>query len=114
MWTFPLFPDQASSVAGLVDAVYLYVLGIVVFFTVLICVLILFLSVRYRRGARADRSNPLLTSLWLEVLWIGIPLILAMSIFVLGFEVFYHQYEPPSDAATVYVVGKQWMWYLQH
>jgi cytochrome c oxidase subunit 2 len=114
MWTFPLFPDQASSVAGRVDALYFYLIGILTFFTTLIFVLIVALSIRYRRGVRADRSRPPLSSHWMEVLWIGGPLVIAMSIFVLGAEVFYELYEPPGDAATVYVVGKQWMWYLQH
>jgi cytochrome c oxidase subunit 2 len=114
MWNFPLFPDQASTLAPQVDAVYFFELGVLVFFTALICVLIIALAVRYRRGAQVDRSNPPTFNTTIEVVWIGIPLLLAMGMFVWGTQVFYQQYQAPADAFEVYVVGKQWMWYLQH
>jgi cytochrome c oxidase subunit 2 len=34
--------------------------------------------------------------------------------FAWGTEVFFHMVQPPGNAYTVYVVGKQWMWHLQH
>jgi cytochrome c oxidase subunit II len=113
-WNFPLFPEQASTNAGKVDAIFLAELGVVLFFTFFICFLILFLAVRYRRAARVDRSNPPRTSHKIEALWIGIPLLLGFVMFVGGTVVFFDLYAPPGDAFTVYVVGKQWMWKLQH
>ena len=114
MWDFPLFPEQAASFAGRVDALMLAELGVVLCFTVLILVLILGFAIRYRRGNRVDRSRPLLHSRTLEALWIGIPLVLSIGMFVGATEVFFEMYTPPGDAATVYVLGKQWMWKLQH
>ena len=58
MWDFPLFPEQASSNAQKVDALMLFEIGVLVFFTALICVLILVFCARYRRGTRVDRSHP--------------------------------------------------------
>jgi cytochrome c oxidase subunit 2 len=114
MWNFPLFPDQASSVAGRVDALYFFVLGIVVFFTTLICVLILSLAIKYRRGSRADRSNPVVQNLTIESLWIGIPLVIVLGIFSWSTHVYFELYDPPGDAVQLDVIGKQWMWKLQH
>ena len=37
-----------------------------------------------------------------------------MVMFVWGAKVYFDAYRPPDDAATVYVVGKQWMWKFQH
>jgi cytochrome c oxidase subunit 2 len=37
-----------------------------------------------------------------------------MTIFLGGAIVFFNQYRPPADAMDVYVVGKQWMWKIQH
>jgi cytochrome c oxidase subunit II len=37
-----------------------------------------------------------------------------MTMFVWGARVFFEQYKPPQNAIEVYVVGKQWMWKLQH
>ena len=40
MWNFPLFPDQASTMARQVDALYFFELGVAAFFTALICIFI--------------------------------------------------------------------------
>lgn len=114
MWDFPLFPEQASSLAGWVDGVFFYGLAITVFFTTLICVLILFFAVKYRRGSSADRSNPQTHNTTIEVVWIGIPLMLCMVLFFASTYVFYNLYQYPKDASEIYVLGKQWMWELQH
>ena len=34
--------------------------------------------------------------------------------YVWATDVFFDLYEPPADAFEISVVGKQWMWYLQH
>jgi cytochrome c oxidase subunit 2 len=114
MWNFPLFPDQASTISSKIDALFFYELAISAFFTALICVLIVSLAVRYRRKANVNRSNPPTSSSVLEVLWIGIPLILAMTMFAWGAQLYYEAYQPPADASEIQIVGKQWMWYVQH
>jgi cytochrome c oxidase subunit 2 len=114
MWNFPLIPDQASSTAARVDAIMLYELGVLVFFTALICVMIIGLAIRYRRGHRVDRSDPPESGKMMEALWIGVPLLLAIPMFVFGAGIFYELFRPPADAFDIYVVGKQWMWYIQH
>jgi cytochrome c oxidase subunit 2 len=114
MWNFPLFPEQASSNASRVDALYFFELGIVLFFTALICVLILTFAVRFRKGSKVDRSRPPLTSHRIEAAWIIIPLILSLVMYLWATHVYFELYEPPPDAFEVAVVGKQWMWYLQH
>ena len=114
VWNFPLFPEQASSLAGKVDAVFFYELAITVFFTGLVCSIFLTLAIRYRRGTRVDRSNPIRVSRRLEALWIGIPFVLAMTMFFWGAALFHEQYSPPADAVDIYVVAKQWMWKLKH
>jgi cytochrome c oxidase subunit 2 len=114
MWNFPLFPEQASTGASRVDVLFLLELGIVCFFATLISVLILWMVVRYRRTSVVDRSSPPLSSFGLEAAWIGIPLALSLVMFVWGTVVYFELYEPPADAFEVSVVGKQWMWHLQH
>lgn len=114
MWDFPLFPEQASSNAQKVDALMLFELGILLFFTILICVLILVFCARFRRGVRVDRSNPPTHGKLMETIWIVVPLLISIVMFVWSTRLFYELYEPPPDAAEISVVGKQWMWYLQH
>jgi cytochrome c oxidase subunit 2 len=114
MWNFPLFPDQASTMARQVDALYFFELGVASFFTILIFILIVSFAARYRRGSSANRTNPPVANQWMEVFWIGVPFLLGMAMFTWGAILFYHIYEPPRDALEVYVVGKQWMWHAQH
>jgi cytochrome c oxidase subunit 2 len=114
MWNFPLFPDTASTMAPWVDYVSFYVGGLVVFFTTLICFLILYFAIKYRRGSRASRANAATHNLALEIAWSVIPLTLAMILFVTSTWIFFHMYVPPKDAAEVYVLGRQWMWELRH
>ncbi len=114
MWDFPLFPEQASTLAGWVDGVFFYGLAITVFFTALICFLILFFAIKYRRGSPANRANPVTHSTPLEVFWIGIPLALALVLFFASTYVYYHLCQYPADASEIYVLGKQWMWEIQH
>ena len=42
------------------------------------------------------------------------PLGIFMVIFVWGAVIYFQERTPPAGRAEVYVVGKQWMWKLQH
>jgi cytochrome c oxidase subunit 2 len=110
----PLFPDQASSVADKVDALYFYLTGVTVFFTVLIFSLVFYFAIRYRRRAPDELPQPIHGSLKLEIFWSVIPLVLVMVMFFWGAWLFYHIRRTPADATQLYVVGKQWMWKIQH
>jgi cytochrome c oxidase subunit 2 len=114
MWNFPLVPDSASSNAPRVDAVFLGELAVVLFFTISIAVLIVFFAIRYRKDSKVDRTNPPASSHMLEALWIGIPLLMSLGMFIASTVVFFELYAPPGDATTIYAVGRQWMWKIQH
>ncbi len=114
MSNFTLLPERASTLAGWVDGVFYYALAITVFFTVLICFLILFFAVKYRRGSHANRSNPLTHNTPLEIFWIGVPLVIVMTLFCVSTYVYYHLYKYPANAMEVYVLGRQWMWEMQY
>jgi cytochrome c oxidase subunit 2 len=111
---FQLFPDQASSVAPRVDALYFYLVSVTVIFTAAIFIAIVYFAVRFRRS-RPDRPRPRPEQLWfLEVVWIVIPFALTMVMFFWGAALFYHMRTPPDDAIELQVVGKQWMWKIYH
>ena len=112
--SFPLLPESASTLSGDVDALYFYLCGVTVFFSLLIGTVIIFFVVRYRRRNPFEIPRPIEGSTTLETLWSVIPLLIAMSFFVWGASLFYRQYRPPANAVEVYVVGKQWMWKFQH
>ena len=111
---FPFIPESASTIAGDVDALYFYISGVTVFFTLLISVVIIFFVIKYRRRNPFEIPRPIEGSTKLETLWSVIPLLIAMTIFFWGAKVYFAQYRPPKNAVEIYVVGKQWMWKFQH
>lgn len=107
-------PEQASTIAGQIDGIF-WLLTIVTFiFTAAIFLAMLYFVVRYRRGAKVDRSNPPLEHHVLEITWSVIPLLICLVIFGWATVVYYKMKITPKDAMEIYVVGKQWMWKLQH
>jgi cytochrome c oxidase subunit 2 len=112
--TVPFAPEQASTFAPHVDALYAYLVLITVFFSALITTLIIFFAVKYRRRSPGEVPRPIAGSMVLELSWTIIPLMIAMTIFVWGASTFFKAYRAPQQAMEVYVVGKQWMWKFQH
>ncbi|MGH9580252.1 MAG: cytochrome c oxidase subunit II, partial [Terriglobales bacterium] len=112
-FNLPLFPEQASTMASRVDALYFYLLSVSAFFILLIAALVTYFAVRYRRS-RHPVAQPIEGSLKLELTWTIIPLILALSIFTWGASIFFSMNRPPRGAMEIYAVGKQWMWKFQH
>jgi len=110
----PLVPDSASTFSWKVDALYFYLSGVTLFFTLLISGVMIFFVIRYRRRTPYEIPRPVAGSHKLETLWTVIPFIIAMTMFGWGAQVYFEQYKPPANAIEVYVVGKQWMWKLQH
>ncbi len=113
-WWIPLVPESASTVSWQVDALYFYLSGVTLFFTLLISTVLIFFVIRYRRRTPYEIPRPVAGSHKLETIWTVIPFIIAMTMFGWGARVYFEQYKPPQNAIEIYVVGKQWMWKLQH
>src|SRR6266508_2778791 len=114
MGGFPLTPDQASTVAGRVDALFYTLVGLSLLFAFPIAFLIVYFAVKYRRSSQASRAGQTGTSVKLEVAWMVIPAFLALGIFGWAAGVYFDMAHPPAGAIDIYVVGKQWMWKFQH
>ena len=114
MGKLPLFPEQASTFAPEVDHLLLFLMVVAVFFTVLIFGAIFYFAIRYRRRSEQELPRYVHTGLALEIVWSVIPFGLTMIMFTWGASIFFKESRPPDDALPIYVVGKQWMWKLQH
>ncbi|MEP6847473.1 MAG: cytochrome c oxidase subunit II [Acidobacteriota bacterium] len=110
----PLFPEQASDFAWQVDLLYFYLILVSVAFTIPIVLAVFFFAVKYREKEKFATPDEIHGSMTLEAVWSFIPFVVSMTIFLGGAIVFYNQYTPPKDAMEIYVVGKQWMWKIQH
>lgn len=108
-----LFPVAASTFAEQWD--HLFWVQTLIFASggLLVFFLLTLFSFRYSRkeGVRTPR---ILGSAQLEFLWTGIPLIAFLVMFVWGVKLYNVATDIPSDHIEVFVVGKQWMWKMQH
>jgi cytochrome c oxidase subunit II len=115
MWeNLPLFPQQASTLAPRVDALYFFLILVSVFFAGLIFVLIFYFAVKYRRRSDADQPRAIEGSIPLEIVWTVVPFALTLVMFGWGAWLFAEIHTPPRGALEINVVGKQWMWKIQH
>src|SRR4028119_49867 len=110
----PLFPEQASTFAWEVDVLYFYLIAITVFFTVGIVAVICVFFVRDREKEKVATGGEIHGSIALETVWSIIPFVISMTIFLGGAIIYFNQYRPPADTTEIYIVGKQWMWKVQH
>jgi len=97
----------------MVDLLYIFLVLLSTVATVGIAITILIFGMKYRRrhGREAQQIEG---SLLLEITWSVIPLGIFFVIFVWGAVIYFQMRTPPRDAAEIYVVGKQWMWKIQH
>ena len=110
----PLFPEVASAIANDVDHLALFLLAVAAFFSVAIFASIFYFAIRYRR--RSDRELPHVQhgGMLLEILWSVIPFAITMVMFTWGAKLYFQESRPPDNSLPIYVVGKQWMWKIEH
>lgn len=111
---FRLFPVQASTLAPQVDYLFFFLVALTIFFSVAIAVTIVVFVIRYKRRSHDERPHGIHGSNLLEFAWSIIPFIIAIGVFGWGAVLYANIRRPPNDALHVNVVGKQWMWKVQH
>jgi cytochrome c oxidase subunit 2 len=104
----------ASSVADQTDTLFVTMVLLCGAMALLLASLIVWLCVRYRAGAAADRADVPTDAGGLEVAWTIVPLLLFLGIFVWAARDYLVERRPPANALPIHVVGKQWMWKLEH
>ncbi|WP_166830141.1 cytochrome c oxidase subunit II [Thalassoroseus pseudoceratinae] len=112
---FRLYPRQASSFAEKYDQLNWFLVSTSFFFVALICALIIFFAIKYRR--RPNAVQPKLDGskfVLLEIGWSIVPLVISMVMFGWGVVVFLEMERTPAEHEQFYTVGKQWMWKNQH
>lgn len=112
--TLPLFPEQASSLARDVDLLFGFMVVVCLFFALLVTVLVIAFAIKYRRRSDDEVGANIHGSLALELFWTIIPFGIALVMFGWGAKVYLDIARPPDDAMEIFVVGKQWMWKIQH
>jgi len=97
-----------------IDAVWWFLVALTVVMTVLIFAAVLTFVVMFRKKNDGRVATQIEGSTQLEILWSVIPLIIVMGLFFWGTAVYVQMMRPPKNVMDFYLVGKQWMWKVQH
>ncbi|HWR54842.1 MAG TPA: cytochrome c oxidase subunit II [Bryobacteraceae bacterium] len=111
---FPLFPEAASTMAPKVDQLYFFLVSVSAVMTALIFLVILAFAIKFRRRSETERPRTMRSPMSLEIVWSVIPLGIVMIMFTWGARLYFLNAQVPKNAMQIYVVGKQWMWKVQH
>ena len=110
----PIRPPAASTIAEGVDKLHFTLTGITLFFTVIIFSTIFFFMIKYRRQSEDEVPPEIEKNVPLEILWTGIPTLICVVLFFWSASLYIQNARPPDASTEIFVVGKQWMWHLQH
>jgi cytochrome c oxidase subunit 2 len=105
-------PEGVSNQVGHVDELFYFIYWMsLVFFVGIVGVMFWFMWIYRRRtdGQQADPRAPIHSTL-IEIVWTGIPLLLAVYLFYLGFGGFVYLAVPPPESYTINVHAKKWTW----
>jgi cytochrome c oxidase subunit 2 len=104
----PIIP-QASSAAGRVDSVFLFILVLCVAVLLFVTTALIYFVIRYNRK-RHPRGEDIEGNVWLEIVWTAIPMVLFLVMFYYGWTNFSYMRDVPRDAMVIQVTGRQWAW----
>src|SRR5207253_11471609 len=104
----------ASDAARPSVALVFCLLGFTGLVALSIAIVVVTFVVRYRKASAADRANAPSGNRALEIAWIAAPLAAFVGFFTWGAVVYAGLYGGDATAIAVFVVGKQWMWRVQH
>ncbi len=112
---FTFFPPEAAAGAAPVDRAFFWLLLLAVSICLLLFVLIVVFSVRYRRCSKARRGKlPEIISREFEIGWTTATLFIAIFIFWWFVGGIATPTAAPRQALEIHVVARQWMWKVQH
>jgi cytochrome c oxidase subunit 2 len=112
MLNFDIFPEAASTFAAKTDPFFWSLTIFVAAFTVFITAVFIYLGLKFK--AVPGRPSRHVENMKAEIGWSIAPAIIAVGIFAWGAYIYFDYMDIPDSTYDVQVVGKQWMWKLQH
>jgi cytochrome c oxidase subunit 2 len=112
---FEIFPDHASRLAAEVDQFFWAMIGLTGGVLFAIAFVIVYFLAKYRRSnSRVDRNLGNKSTLPAETTWTIVRLFIFIGMFAWGADIYFRKNQVPADAIEIEVIGKQWMWKIQH
>src|SRR3954451_19470224 len=110
----PLWPATAAESGQVVNALFVAELVLSVVIVLTVAALMLNFVVRYHHGSGASRAHRVRATWRYEIAWTSATLVAFLVLFVFGAHYYIWLYKSPPADIEVFVVGKQWMWKVQH
>lgn len=106
---------QASAHAVEVDAQLATLLMASVAVLALVFGLMFLYVVRYRADSNVNRGALAKKTWRIEIAWTAATLVIFFGLFLWGADLYVRLFRPPyRDALKIAVIGKQWMWKIEH
>lgn len=111
-----LIPAQASDYAAHIDHLYFALLGLSGLLITILVGLICVFAWRYHDGRPERRGAPVSerASKRVEIAFACVLAVLFAGTFYWGSDLYLMLYDNPRADLTINIIGKQWMWQLQH
>lgn len=105
-------PVQASENARHTDWLFHFIYYVSLFFFALIMVLMIWFVFKYRRKSPRDVGGGPTHSTVLEVIWTGVPILLVVAMFAIGFFEYMRMTGPVAapNSYEIGVRGQKWKW----
>ena len=110
----PLWPATAAESGQVVNTLFVAELVLSVVIVLTVAVLMLNFVVRYHHGSGASRAHRVRATWRYEIGWTTATLFAFLVLFVFGAHYYIWLYKSPPADVEIFVVGKQWMWKVQH
>ena len=110
----PFWPRTAAVNGDVVNALFIAELAVCGLILMTVVGMMFGFCLRYRAGSTVSRANPTEKTWEWEIGWTTATLVLFLVGFVWGAVVYIWLYKSPPGDLDVYVVGKQWMWKMEH
>jgi cytochrome c oxidase subunit 2 len=102
-----VFFQQASSAAGNVDSVFLFIVTLCAIALFFITFLMVYFVIKYGKK-RHPKGVDIEGNTWLEIAWTVTPTVLFLVMFYYGWTNYEYERNVPRDAMVVNVTARQW------
>lgn len=108
--------EAASRTTVQVDALFLFITLVSLFFFLLVEGLLIYFAIKYRRrkGAEAAETPDIRSHLLLETVWILIPSVVVLVFFYYGYRVFRDIRAPAPGATDIHTVARQFLFEFKY
>lgn len=104
----------ASNFAEGVDLAFYVILGISLFFLILITATMIYFVFRYRKSKNPKADTSITGSNKLELIWTIIPTILVLVMFYYGWAGFAPMRDVPDNAIPIKAIARMWSWTFEY